>query len=85
VSTDLGARPEISRHIFGLMLEHLGRSINGGICDEQDGAARTDIISALRELRTPNLRWPGGCFADGYHWRDGVGPRRAQTCVRETI
>jgi len=75
VSTDLGARPEISRHIFGLMLEHLGRSINGGICDEQDGAARTDIISALRELRTPNLRWPGGCFADGYHWRDGVGPR----------
>ncbi len=78
VSIDLGERPVISKHLFGLMLEHLGRGIHGGICKELEelgDVVRTDVVDALRELRTPNLRWPGGCFADGYHWRDGVGPR----------
>ena len=40
-----------------------------------DGTPRSEVIEALRDLRTPNLRWPGGCFADGYHWQDGIGPR----------
>jgi len=77
VSADVGNRPLISKHLFGLMLEHLGRCVYGGVCDEAS-LARSEVVSALRELQTPNLRWPGGCFADGYHWQDGVGPREAR-------
>ena len=73
VSADLGARPQVSRHIFGLFLEHLGRCIYDGVADA-NGCLREEVVAALAELRVPNLRWPGGCFADGYHWRDGVGP-----------
>lgn len=71
----------ISRHLYGHFAEHLGRCIYDGfwVGDDSDipntGGIRTDIVDALRELRIPNLRWPGGCFADEYHWRDGVGPR----------
>lgn len=75
VSVDLGDRPTISRHLFGLLLEHLGRCVYDGVWDCHVGTLRTSIVDALRELRTPNLRWPGGCFADGYHWRDGIGSR----------
>lgn len=38
-------------------------------------AARSDLVAALKQIRVPNLRWPGGCFADDYHWREGIGPR----------
>lgn len=72
----------ISRHIYGHFAEHLGRSIYGGfyVGEGNDSIAnvdglRSDVIEALRRLQIPNLRWPGGCFADTYHWRDGVGPR----------
>jgi alpha-L-arabinofuranosidase len=73
--------PVISRHLYGHFAEHLGRCIYGGLWVGEDspipniGGIREDVVEALRALRVPNLRWPGGCFADGYHWRDGIGPR----------
>lgn len=69
----------ISRHVYGQFAEHLGRGIYGGIWVGPDseipniGGIRTDVVNALRRIRVPNLRWPGGCFADQYHWRDAVG------------
>lgn len=81
VNAGLG-RQKISRHIYGSFAEHLGRCIDGGIWVGKDSpipnvrGMRKDVIAALKEMRIPNLRWPGGCFADTYHWRDGVGPRR---------
>jgi len=71
----------ISRHLYGHFAEHLGRSIYDGFWVGEDSpipnvrGIRSDIVEALRALNIPNLRWPGGCFADTYHWRDGVGPR----------
>jgi alpha-N-arabinofuranosidase len=75
------AKLKISRDIYGHFSEHLGRCIYGGIwvgegsdIPNTDGI-RNDVIEALRKIKIPNLRWPGGCFADEYHWRDGVGPK----------
>ncbi|QNP53191.1 alpha-N-arabinofuranosidase [Hymenobacter qilianensis] len=71
---------QISKHIYGHFAEHLGRCIYDGFwVDEKlnvpkQGRIRMDIVEALRKIKVPNLRWPGGCFADTYHWRDGVGP-----------
>ena len=62
----------ISRHIYGQFAEHLGRSIYDGFY--RNGKIQTSIVEALKKIRIPNLRWPGGCFADQYHWRDGIGP-----------
>ncbi|MCV2394424.1 alpha-N-arabinofuranosidase [Actinotalea sp. M2MS4P-6] len=71
----------ISRHLHGQFAEHLGTGVYGGLwvgtdsgVDHVDGF-RAEAVAALRELGVPNVRWPGGCFADEYHWRDGVGPR----------
>jgi len=76
---------KISRHIYGHFSEHLGHCIYGGLWVGNDEALsktvpntrgiRRDVVEALRKIRIPNLRWPGGCFADEYHWEDGVGPR----------
>lgn len=74
-------RGTINRHIYGHFAEHLGRCIYEGIWVGEDSpipnvrGIRTDTVEALRKLNIPNLRWPGGCFADVYHWRDGIGPR----------
>src|SRR5947209_4847687 len=79
--------PQISRHIYGHFAEHLGRCIYDGLWVGPKSSIpntrgiRSDVIEALRKIKIPNLRWPGGCFADQYHWRDGVGaaeqrPRR---------
>lgn len=71
---------QISRHIYGHFAEHLGRCIYDGLWVGLDSpipntrGIRNDVIAALKATRIPNLRWPGGCFADDYHWRDGVGP-----------
>jgi len=71
----------ISRHLYGHFAEHLGRCIYDGLWVGEDSSIpntrgiRTDIVEALRKIKIPNLRWPGGCFADDYHWRDGIGPR----------
>ena len=79
VNTDTGKRT-ISRHIYGHFAEHLGRCIYGGIWVGEESpipntrGIRTDVVDALRAIRIPNVRWPGGCFADEYHWMDGIGP-----------
>jgi alpha-N-arabinofuranosidase len=71
----------ISRHLYGQFAEHLGRGIYEGIWVGEDseipntGGFRNDVLAALKELHIPVIRWPGGCFADEYHWRDGIGPR----------
>lgn len=70
----------ISRDIYGHFSEHLGRCIYGGFWADKDskapqqGRIRLDIVAALNKIKVPNLRWPGGCYADAYHWRDGIGP-----------
>jgi alpha-N-arabinofuranosidase len=70
----------ISKHIYGQFAEHLGHGIYGGFwvdkslpVQKQD-RIRLDVVAALKRIKIPNLRWPGGCFADEYHWRDGIGP-----------
>src|SRR5579872_3900920 len=79
--------PKIDRHIFGQFAEHLGRGIYGGVWVGPDSPIpntrgyRNDVLAALKALHVPVIRWPGGCFADDYHWRDGIGPR-AQRPVR---
>ncbi len=71
----------ISKHIYGHFSEHLGRCIYDGFWVDENspiknqGRIRLDIVEALKKIQIPNLRWPGGCFADEYHWRDGIGVR----------
>jgi len=71
----------IEPEIYGHFSEHLGRCIYGGLFVGEDSdipnvaGMRTDVVEALKELKVPVLRWPGGCFADEYHWMDGIGPR----------
>ena len=80
ISSDL---PEgtISRHIYGHFAEHLGRCIYDGLWVGEESSTknlrgiRTEAVDALKKIGIPNLRWPGGCFADEYHWMDGIGPR----------
>src|SRR6187402_2457183 len=74
------AGPQINRQIFGQFAEHLGHGIYGGIWVGPKSRIpnvrgyRKDVVDALKDLSVPFVRWPGGCFADEYHWRDGVGP-----------
>jgi len=80
VHADKGERT-ISKHIYGQFAEHLGNCIYGGIWVGENSPIpntkgyRNDVLEALKRLKIPNLRWPGGCFADEYHWQDGIGPR----------
>lgn len=82
--------PKISRHVYGHFAEHLGHCIYGGIFVGEESeipntrGMRNDVVEALKALNIPNLRWPGGCFADEYHWRDGVGPREDRPTVVNT-
>ncbi len=72
----------ISRHIYGHFSEHLGHCIYGGYWVGEDSpipntrGIRNDVVFALQKIKIPNLRWPGGCFADEYHWMDGIGNER---------
>ena len=73
-----------NRMIFGGFLEHFGRQIYGGVFDPDSPLAgrngfREDVVEALKELKVPIVRWPGGCYASGYHWEDGVGKERTST------
>ena len=76
---------KIDRNIFGQFAEHLGKGVYEGVWVGPGSAIpntrgiRNDVVAALRALKVPNVRWPGGCFADEYHWRKGVGPRRVET------
>ncbi|HEU4550951.1 MAG TPA: alpha-L-arabinofuranosidase C-terminal domain-containing protein [Rhizomicrobium sp.] len=73
--------PVIDRHIYGQFAEHLGHGIYGGIWVGEKSSIpnihgyRTDVVEALKKIHVPVIRWPGGCFADLYNWRDGIGPR----------
>jgi len=70
----------IDRNIYGQFVEHLGRGVYEGIWVGPDSpipntrGIRNDVVAALRKVRIPLIRWPGGCFAETYHWRDGIGP-----------
>ncbi len=72
--------PKIDRQIFGQFAEHLGSGVYEGIWVGPGSpipntrGIRNDVVAALRALKVPNVRWPGGCFADDYHWRKGIGP-----------
>ncbi|WP_248925257.1 alpha-N-arabinofuranosidase [Paenibacillus hamazuiensis] len=71
----------ISKFIYGHFAEHLGRCIYEGMWVREDSpipnteGIRNDVLEALKKLNIPVLRWPGGCFADEYHWKDGIGPK----------
>lgn len=71
----------INKNIYGHFSEHLGRCIYQGLYVGEDSTIpnvngmRSDVVEALKHIRVPVLRWPGGCFADEYHWRDGIGPK----------
>lgn len=73
--------PVINKNIYGQFTEHLGRGIYEGLWVGEGSKIpntrgwRNDVIGALKEIRVPLVRWPGGCFADEYHWREGIGPR----------
>jgi len=79
--------PIISKHIYGHFAEHLGRSIYDGLYVGEDSpiantdGIRNDLIAALKDIKIPNLRWPGGCFADTYHWKDGIGPKKDRPTI----
>ena len=72
---------KIDRHVFGQFAEHLGRGIYEGVWVGPESripntrGIRNDVVAALRAIKVPDVRWPGGCFADEYHWRNGIGPR----------
>ena len=79
------AGAKIDRNIFGQFAEHLGHGVYEGIWVGPDSpipntrGIRNDVVAALKAIKAPNVRWPGGCFADEYHWRKGIGPHRPET------
>jgi len=83
INVDQGTQT-INRHIYGHFSEHLGRCVYEGFWVGEEShipdtrGIRNDVVEALKKLNIPNLRWPGGCFADEYHWKDGIGPRESR-------
>ena len=84
------ARDPINRNIYGHFSEHLGRCVYEGYWVGEDSpipntkGIRNDVVQALKRAKVPVLRWPGGCFADEYHWRDGIGPRAQRPSMVNT-
>ncbi|PCI53404.1 MAG: alpha-N-arabinofuranosidase [Alphaproteobacteria bacterium] len=80
----------INKNIYGQFMEHLGRGIYEGVWVGENSSIkningfRTDVLSALRDLHVPLVRWPGGCFADEYHWKDGIGPKNKRKVTVNT-
>lgn len=80
----------INREIYGNFSEHLGRCIYNGLYVGEDSdipnihGLRKDIIDALKNIKLPVLRWPGGCFADEYHWKDGIGDKNDRKKIINT-
>jgi alpha-N-arabinofuranosidase len=90
LNADAG-KAQISKHIYGHFSEHLGRCIYGGfyVGDKNTlipntKGVRNDVVDALKKMKIPNLRWPGGCFADTYHWKDGIGPKDKRPTIVNT-
>ena len=81
-------KTKINKEIYGQFAEHLGTCIYGGLWVGPDSPIanrdgyRLDVLNALKELQVPVLRWPGGCFADDYHWMDGIGPKEQRPSLR---
>ncbi len=77
-------KSKINKEIYGHFSEHLGRCIYEGLYVGEDSSIpnvngmRTDVVEALKAIHIPVLRWPGGCFADEYHWMDGIGPKETR-------
>jgi len=86
----MAEKDQISRMIYGHFAEHLGRCIYDGFYVGEDSpipnidGMRIDIIEALKKIKIPVLRWPGGCFADEYHWKDGIGPKSERKLMINT-
>ena len=84
------AKTKIDRNIYGHFSEHLGRCIYEGYWVEEDSpipnvrGIRQDVVNALRKIKVPVMRWPGGCFADEYHWMDGIGPHAQRPTMINT-
>jgi alpha-L-arabinofuranosidase len=84
------AKYAINKNIYGHFAEHLGHCIYDGFYVGETSSipntngVRNDIINALKKLKIPNLRWPGGCFADTYHWKDGIGPKNERPSMVNT-
>jgi alpha-L-arabinofuranosidase len=84
------AKTTIDRNIYGHFSEHLGRCIYEGYWVGEDShipnvnGIRSDVVAALRKIKVPVMRWPGGCFADEYHWMDGIGPREQRPTMINT-
>ncbi len=81
------SKTKINKELYGHFAEHLGRCIYGGIFVGDTSSIpningyRKDVVEALKEIQIPVLRWPGGCFADTYHWKDGIGPRENRPSI----
>src|SRR5690242_8660928 len=85
------AKTTISRYIYGHFAEHLGHCIYGGFYVGEGNkkipntnGVRNDVVDALRKWKIPVLRWPGGCFADTYHRKDGIGPKKDRPSIVNT-
>src|ERR1035437_1110300 len=89
VNVDLG-KDTISKFIYGHFAEHLGHCIYGGIYVGENSnipnirGIRNDVVAALKEIGPTVVRWPGGCFADTYHWKDGIGPQDKRPSIINT-
>jgi len=86
-----GGKTQINKNIYGQFAEHLGRCIYDGIWVGKDSKIpnengyRKDVLEALRALKIPVLRWPGGCFADTYHWKNGIGPQADRPKIKNVF
>src|SRR5947209_20424415 len=90
INTD-SSNVTISKNIYGHFAEHLGHNIYGGFYVGESNTKivntngiRMDVVKALRKLKIPLLRWPGGCFADTYHWKDGIGEKGKRPSIVNT-
>ncbi|MFC6316076.1 alpha-N-arabinofuranosidase [Lapidilactobacillus achengensis] len=90
IVNDQRQRGKISKYLYGQFAEHLGRCIYEGLWVGEDSSIpnvngiRSDVVAALKDIKVPVLRWPGGCFADTYHWQDGIGPRETRKKIVNT-
>ena len=90
VINEASRKGTVSPEIYGHFSEHLGRCIYEGLYVGENSdipnvnGMRTDVVEALKEIKIPVLRWPGGCFADEYHWKDGIGPKETRKRMMNT-
>lgn len=81
---------KVNPNIYGYFMEHMSRCVYGGIYDEQselsdETGLRQDVIAALKDIKPPIIRWPGGNFASGYHWKNGIGPKEGRIATYDPV